>query len=229
MNNTQRILPVIYLLFAILIFFFMSINPEEIMLQYLKLTVMITLFLSVLIMRKKYREQKIMVLAFFFMVIGDYFFVIAKNDILGIGLFLISYIVLIAAFQRNFKVGRAEKFMAIPIVAFFLYVILTLLLPYAKGPMFIGTLVFGAVLCYMTWTALCTIPRRYFKPGIARIIAVAAVILFFSDMGVAYEIYHPQFSGHVLWLNNFVRGSFIFGWTLLAMAVSAENLILKDY
>ena len=63
MNNMQRILFVIYLPITFLILIFDHIYPIEDMVQYLKYTIMITLFLSSIIIKKKFYVQKIMALS----------------------------------------------------------------------------------------------------------------------------------------------------------------------
>jgi hypothetical protein len=193
---------------------------------------MLTLFLSVISIRKKYREQKIMTLSFFFLIIADFFFGISKIlDDLGIDLvsfgiagFTFAYLCLICAYQKNFKVGRAEIIAAIPIVWIFSYVF-TSLQPYVRGPIVIESLIFWSVLCYMTWSAICTVFRGYFRTKIARLIAISGSLMFICDIGVAFSLFHPYFSNFYLpWLNNIIWGSYIPGWTLLAVIISERNL-----
>ena len=115
MNNTQRILLVIYMPLTFLIIFFHTICPKENMIFYLKYTIMISLFLSAIIMRKKYREQKLMTLSLFFLVVADFFLVFISTidklnidlSVLGATGFLFAYLCLISAYQKNFKVGKA--------------------------------------------------------------------------------------------------------------------------
>ena len=60
MNKTQRILLVIYIPITLLILILHNICPKENIVLYLKYTIMISLFLSAIIMKKKFHEQKIM-------------------------------------------------------------------------------------------------------------------------------------------------------------------------
>lgn len=232
MNNTQRILLAIYLPITVLVLIFDHLYPGEDMVQYLKYTTMITLFLSVIILKKKFHEQKIMAAAFFFLVIADFFLVFSttldnpKINLapFGIGGFLFAYLCLIVAYQKNFKVGLAEIIAAISVLITFLYVFVSLL-PYVHGPMLIGTLIFGIVLCYMTWSAICTVFRNYYYPKAALLIALSGILMFICDMGVAFSLFHPLYSGDpVPWLKNIIWGAYIPGWTLLAVIISEENL-----
>jgi hypothetical protein len=200
--------------------------------QYLKYTIMITLFLSVISIRKKYREQKIMAISFFFVIVADFFFGISTTlhnseiDLspFGIAGFIIAYLCLSYAYQKNFKVGTEEIVTAMPILLIFLCVFL-LLKPYVKGLMIIESLIFGLVLCYMTWSAICTVFRGYFRMKTALLIAISGSLMFICDLGVAFSLFHPCYSKiFVPWLNNIIWAAYIPGWTLLAVVISEEKL-----
>ncbi len=232
MNNAQRILLAVYLPLTLLILRFDQLYPGEAAVQYLKYTVMTALFIAVSSIRKKHWEQKLMAVSFLFLVIADFFLVFAatienlKLDLtpLGIGGFLIAYLFLIAAYQRNFKLGKAEIITAIPVSGTFIYVFLSLK-PFVVGPMLVGTLIFGIVLSYMTWSAVCTLFRHYYRPAIAGLIALSGILMFICDLGVAYSLFHPLYAGgHVSWLKNIIWGAYIPGWTLLAVVICAEDL-----
>lgn len=154
MNNTQRILLVIYIPITVLILILDNIYPKEDIVLYLKYTIMITLFLSAITMQKKFCEQKIMALSLFFLVVADFFLVFVNTidnlklnfSEFGVTGFLFAYICLIIAYQKNFKVGKEEIIIATLIGIIFLYVVISLQ-PYVKGLMLIGTLIFWSVLC----------------------------------------------------------------------------------
>jgi hypothetical protein len=226
---------VIYLPITLLILIFDNIYAKEDMVLYLKYTIMITLFLSAVTMQKKFREQKIMALSFFFLVIADFFLVFIntihnlKMDFspFGVAGFLCAYLCLIVAYQKNFKVGKAEIAIAIPIMIIFSCVFISLR-PYVKGLMLIGMLIFGVVLCYMTWTSICTIFRSYFNPESARLIAISGSLMFICDIGVAFSLFHPIYSKiFVPWLSNIIWAAYIPGWTLLAVIISENNLLIS--
>lgn len=234
MNNTQRILLVIYLPITLLMLILDNIYPKEDMVLYLKYTIMITLFLSAITMQKKFREQKIMTLSFFFLVVADFFLVFINTidnlklnfSALGVIGFLFAYICLIVTYQKNFKVGKEEIIVAIPIGIIFIYVFISLQ-PYVKGLMFIGTLIFLSVLCYMTWTSICTIFRGYFTKKSAWLIAISGILMFICDIGVAFSRFHPIYSKmYVPWLTNIIWTTYIPGWTLLVVVICEKNLII---
>ena len=234
MNNTQRILLVIYLPMTLLILILDNIYPKEDMVLYLKYTIMITLFLSAITMQKKFREQKIMALSFFFLVVADFFLVFINTidnlklnfSAFGVAGFLFAYLCLIVTYQKNFKVGKEEIIIAIPIGIIFLYAVISLQ-PYVKGLMFIGALIFLSVLCYMTWTSICTIFRGYFNPKSAWLIAISGSLMFICDIGVAFSRFHPIYSKmYVPWLTNIIWTTYIPGWTLLVVIICEKNLII---
>ena len=234
MNNTQRILLVIYLPMTLLILILDNIYPKEDMVLYLKYTIMITLFLSAITMQKKFREQKIMALSFFFLVVADFFLVFINTidnlklnfSAFGVAGFLFAYLCLIVTYQKNFKVGKEEIIIAIPIGIIFLYAVISLQ-PYVKGLMFIGALIFLSVLCYMTWTSICTIFRGYFTQKSALLIAISGILMFICDIGVAFSRFHPIYSKmYVPWLTNIIWTTYIPGWTLLVVIICEKNLII---
>lgn len=234
MNNTQRILLVIYIPITFLIFMLDNIYPKEDMILYLKYTIMSTLFLSAITIQKKFREQKIMALSLFFVVVADFFlvFIDTIDDLkmnfsaFGIAGFLFAYICLIVAYQKNFNVGKEEIIVATPIGIIFIYVFISLQ-QYVKGLIFIGTLIFLSVLCYMTWTSICTIFRGYFTKKSAWLIAISSSLMFICDIGVAFSGFHPIYSKmYVPWLTNIIWTTYIPGWTLLVVIICEKNLII---
>lgn len=237
MSTTQRVLMVIYFPMTFLIFIFDNIYPKENMVLYLKYTIMITLFLSAVTMKKKFFEQKVMALSFFFLVIADFFLVFINTinnlnmDLSPFGIigFLCAYICLIVAYQKNFKLGKMEIVAAIPLVIIFLCVF-GLLMPYVKGIMKVGTLIFGAVLSYMTWTSICTIFRNYFTKKSSWLIAISGSLMFICDIGVAISMFYPPFvENHASWLTNIIWTAYIPGWMLLALLICEEKFIINDH
>ena len=234
MNKAQRILLGTYIPITLLILILHNICPKENMVFYFKYIIMISLFLAAIIIHKQFYEQKIMALSFLFLVVADFFLVFVstidnwKIDFSPFGAagFLFAYLCLIAAYQKNFKVGKEEILTALPILIIFMYVVM-FLQPYVKGFMLLGTLIFGLVLCYMTWTSICTIFRRYFKPKSTLLIAISGSFMFICDIGVAFSRFHPLYSKiYVPWLANIIWATYIPGWTLLAVIISEKNLLI---
>lgn len=236
MRNTQRILIAIYFPITVLIFILDNYYPKENMVLYIKYGTMITLFLSALTIKKKFFEQKLMALSFFFLVIADFFLVFADTiqnlnmnlSPFGILGFLCAYLCLIAAYQKNFKLRKAEILIAIPFIIMFISVF-GILMPYINNVVIkVGTLIFGVVLSYMAWTSICTIFRNYFTKKASRIIAVSGCLMFICDVGVAFSMFYPPFvMHHTPWLTNIIWTAYIPGWTLLAVLICEKNLIIQ--
>lgn len=234
MNKTQRILLVIYIPITLLILILHKFCPNENRVLYFKYIIMISLFISAIMMEKKFHEQKIMALSFLFLVVADFFLVFASTiDNLNIDVspfgavgFLFAYLCLIVAYQKNFKVGKEEILTALPILSIFFYVVISLQ-PYVKGVMLLGTLIFGLVLCYMTWTSICTIFRRYFNQKTALLIGISGSLMFICDIGVALSRFHPLYSRiYIPWIANLIWVTYIPGWTLLAVIIREKNLLI---
>jgi len=230
MNNAQRILLAIYLPLTFLILTFDNLYPVSDAVSYLKFTTMFTLFLSVTIVRKNTREQKLMTRAYFFLVIADFFMVFLTTfddlnlyleGLGGVG-FLLAYLCLIPVLQKNFKLGKAEIITAIPIAIIFLGIFL-LLQPYLGLLFSIGIFIFTAVLCYMAWAAICAIFRNYYTHKTACLIAIAAILMLVCDMFVVISIFYPPYPSFLPWSENIIWGSYVPGWTLLAVVINEEN------
>ncbi len=227
MNNAQRVILATYPVFTGLILL-SEYYSEPNFVAYLKIAVTLALTISVSWLAKACDEQKVMALAFIFMALGDFFFVIppTHNDLLipyGIASFLVAYLCLIVAFRKNVSLGLAEIIIALPILAVFLCVA-AILLPYLPLPLFIGTILFAAVLCYMTWTAICTLPRGYFSTKTAWFIALGACLILASDIRLAYEVFYPLLDNRpMIEASYFVRGPFVAGWVLLAVAAAEDQ------
>ena len=233
MNNTQRSLLAVFIPMTILIIVFDNILPQEKMVNYVRYAIMISLFLVAISIKKKFHEQKIMALSFLFLVIADFFLVFSQTiDKLkmnltpfGVAGFLFAYICLIVAYQKNFLGWRkAEIISAIPIVIIFIMVGRPLF-NNISGVMKIGAIFFGLVLCYMTWTSICTIFRKYYTRKIAIIIAISGVLMFVCDVGVAYSLFHPYYSKvYIPLFKNVIWIAYIIGWTLLDVIISEKDL-----
>jgi len=230
MNNSQRILLAVYLPLTVLILIFDNLYPASDTVRYLKFTTMFTLFLAVMVVKKNTREQRIMTWAYFFLVLADFFMVLLTTfDTLNIYLealggigFLIAYLFLIVALQKNFRFGRAEIIAAIPIAAVFL-TIYFLLEPYLSVVFSVGVFIFELALCYMTWTAVCTLFRNYYNLKVARWIAAGAILILICDMAVVLSVFLPQYPSFLPWVENIVWGAYVPGWTLLAVVINDEN------
>jgi hypothetical protein len=232
MNNAQRSLFAIFIPMTILIVYFDNVFPQEKIVNYVRYAIMISLCLVAVSVKKKFKEQKLMAIAFIFLVIADFFLVfsttidILKIDIaqFGISGFAVAYICLIIAYNKNaYKIKLVEVVVAIPIVGIFIFVFNTLIC-YINGIMKIGAIAFALILCYMLLTSICTLFRDYFNKKIAIIIAISGILMFICDVGVAYSLFHPFYSTvYNPLLKNIVWISYIIGWTLLDVVICEET------
>ncbi|MEQ8153695.1 MAG: hypothetical protein ABRQ25_02200 [Clostridiaceae bacterium] len=65
MNNSQRIILSVYLPVTMMLLILDNVYPEQDFVRIIKYTVIITLFVSSLSVKKKYKEQKLMTLSLF--------------------------------------------------------------------------------------------------------------------------------------------------------------------
>lgn len=235
MSNTNRTILATYLTLTLMILLFTTLFSLESPALYLKFGVRIAMFLTVIVLSKKYWEQRILILAFLCTILSDYFFVFLRatapdfpnRELYGMLGFIAAYLFLIAAFQRNFRIGKKEIVTFAPFVITF-GIVLFLLIEYAVGFMFWAAVVLGIVLCYTGMTMVSTLYRGYFQKNAAWMIAAAGAVLFLSDMVVAFSIFHPYFKQFLLWKENLIWGTYMIGWTLLLMITSEISLTFKD-
>ena len=227
----MRTLTATYVCLTALIVIFTCLYAIEGPAVFLKFGVRTAMVLTVLLGQKYFREQKIMAVAFVCTLASDYFFSIMRvtdidypnRELYGMLGFLLSYVFLIAAFQRNYKFGKRELLVLLPFVTVFATVLI-LLGDYAQGVMLWAAIVLGIVLCYTGMTMVSSLYRGYFNRSAAWCIAVAGCVLFASDMVVAFSIFHPDFKGFVLWKENFIWITYMLGWLLLTYVALSENL-----
>ncbi|MDD4048616.1 MAG: lysoplasmalogenase family protein [Clostridia bacterium] len=155
MKNIRKYLFVIYLPITFLFLILDNFYPGESFVNYIKFATIITLFLVAFSIKKKYPEQKLMNLAIFFIIIGDFFLVYCgtipelSDKVVPFGMirFILAYLSLIVAFQKNFKIAKGEL-LALVLVIFIPNFIK--LYPHITGAIFYGATIFSFVLCYMT-------------------------------------------------------------------------------
>lgn len=232
MNRIQKRLLYTFLPLTVIIVLLDNFYPGNLQINYIKYAVILALFLATLRIRKRCREQVFMNIAVFFIVVADFFLVFCdtipelSHKVVPWGMlgFLVAYSFLILAFSKNSKLGWRELLAAVPVLALFVpnYV---LLLPHVSGIMFYGASFFSIVLCYMTWTAVCTIFWRYYTPAVARRIALAGYLILICDVGVSQAFFNPAFKNQFSpWLTNIIWAAYVPGWTLIVLTIAEEKL-----
>lgn len=206
--------------------------PGEATVNSFKFGTVTALFLSTLIIRKSYREQVILSVAFFFMVAGDFFLDFCE-PLPGLGVklipfgmlgFSISYILIIVAYRKNLSAGPGVILAAVAVLAFFIPGLLVLY-PHVSRPLLPGAALFGTVLFLMAWVSLSTVFSGRYRPGVAWRIALPGLLILVSDTAVAHSLFNPAFAGQfVPWLKNIIWGTFIPAWTLIAVNIAEDRL-----
>lgn len=235
-KNQIRIL-VVYLLLTVIIIIFDVLYQDGNPSLYLTFAVRLSMFMTVLAIRKRYPEQKLIVLAFLFTVISDYYFIfvntferdIPNSQLFGMIGFIGAYLCLILTFSRNFRIGKPELITIAPFAAIFTLLFLSLQ-QYAEGLMYPAGIILGIILCIFGMTMVSTLYRGYFSRKAAWLIAIAGCMMFFSDLFVALALYHPDFKDFLLWREIVVMATYVPAWTLLMLVAAEENLYsgIKD-
>lgn len=233
MQKNQKQLLTVYLPITMLFILLDNLCPEVPWVNYLKFVSIISLFLVALRTVKHHAEQKILTAALFFVAVGDFFLVFCKTFFdssertlpFGILGFTIAYLLLIAAFRKGGKIGWPRAAAAVPILALAVPAVLRLF-PHIEGILKYGLTIFIIILCFTSWTCLCTIWEGYYSRQSSGRIALAGILMLICDLGVGLSLFDPNFSGEfVNWLKNIIWGSYVPAWTLIVMTVQEKNLI----
>jgi len=222
MNSKRKWLFGLFIPYGIAIVAMMIRFPAHELLKFPQVAGMAALAFYVLLQKKASWTHRWLVVGFFVMLGGDIAFVFLKNNLLGIGLYLLSYLFVIAALHKKPKLDLLEMLIFIGIIGIYGIVAIHLLIPNLETMMLFAAMIFGLVLTLMSWTGLMAPRRKYFPKTSARFFALGAGFILISDVAVAYLIFYPGFIGYVLWLELLVRITFMAGWLAFAAAVSGE-------
>ncbi|KAF5063539.1 hypothetical protein DSECCO2_293460 [anaerobic digester metagenome] len=231
MKNTQRILLAVYLFLTLGMLWFNWVYGGGIPSLQVTYMVRLSMFFTILVMRKKYWEQKMLVLAFAFTVLSDFFFVfvntldqpVANSPLYGMLGFVGAYATLIFIFGRHLNFNKNTILTLIPFVLFFGFMFLNLR-KYATGYMFPAAIVLGIILCVTAAVMVSTIYSGYFSKKSAYLIALTGCLMFFSDIFVAYTLFHPDYAKFILWKDNLIAATYVPAWTILLLIASEEEL-----
>jgi len=230
-NKAQKVILSVFLPLTALILVLDPTSPSFEKIQYVRYATVLALFLAVMILPKKFPEQKTMVPAFFCMALGDFFLVFIytieqiHRDLSWIGIlsFLTGYLFLIKAYRK--KSSNPTKELAA--LAPFLTASILIgwhLHPYVHGPVIGLGVVFLAVLCIMAWQATTTLFTHHFSNKTAIMIAAAGALMFLCDAGIAFSLFHPYYSTvYIAWLKNIVWTAYLSGWTLAALVIAEDD------
>lgn len=178
------------------------------------------------------RKRALLLPAFGATLFSDFFFILAKTfptpmesrELWGMGGFILAYLLLLAAFFPRTRLRTVSYLGLLPFLGVFALVFQALR-PYAEGAFFWVAIITGIILILTAWVLSGTLwGFSPFAAGPAPwFLALAGIILFASDMVVAYSIFHPDFSGYFFWKEAFIWGTYVPGWTLILLASMDEE------
>ncbi len=232
MNRKQRALLSIFLMITALIVALDNFFPGDPAVNRFKFGTMLALFLSTLVIKKNCREQIILNVAVFFMVVGDFFLDFCEPfpdlgwKVVPLGMlgFMMAYILLIAAYRKNFSVGPRELLASVPLLAVSIPSLLALLPQFSRS-FLPGIAIFGVVLFFMAWLSVSALFSGRYRRGVAWRIALSGFLILVSDVAVAHSLFNPAYAGQFIpWLKNIIWGTFIPAWTLIAVNIAEDCL-----
>lgn len=239
--NNQRVLFSIYLPLTLLLLIFDNIYPAAAFVNYLKYTLIITLFLVSLSFKKPTLEQTRMGYALFFVVLADFFLVFCSSipslaDKVvpwGITCFMIAYLLLIFTYRKK-GYGSPSNIIEKTLIGLLIILVFATLylrlFPHINGLKLWALSLFGLALCYYTWISLCTVFQGYFTPTAARYIALSGCLMFVSDIAVALSMFDPAFNNQfVPWLKNIIWIAYIPAWTIVVILISQSDFLAKEH
>ena len=224
MEKNKKLLLLAFLVLTVLIILGRLAFADTPPILYFMYGVRVLLFLGAL---KLLERKRALLLAFGATLFSDFFFVLEKTfpaplesrELWGMGGFIGAYLLLLLAFFPRTRVKARSFLWLLPFLLVFALVFRELR-PYAEGAFFWGAMITGIILILTAWTlsgAFWGLPSTL--PGLSPwFLALAGLLLFASDMVVAYSIFHPDFSGYLFWKEALIWGTYVPGWTLILLA-----------
>lgn len=185
----------------------------------LKFGVRLLLVATALAIKKKNRFELLIGVAFALSLFSDFFFVLMRcfhpdflyRDLLGIIGFIGAYLFLIGAFKRGFKLGLQEIVIATPFTIAYLIVLFDLY-RYAQGALLLYATILGLILIVMATVLIATWKQPDYPRRTAWLATFSAVLLFVSDIVVAYALFHPNWQPFILFKENIIWATYMAGW-----------------
>ena len=223
MNQLQEIISIIYTVLTVLIVLSQYLYKENTPTTPLRLITRISMLIFTIYIVSSsdfsFLNPFLITMAFLLTVIADFFFA-AQKSIHGVVFFIFTYITLFLTF--NPTGDFQHKLYLIPFLVIFSGMFFYLRHYEHRKIIQAGALIFGLSLSAAAW-ALVTTSYRGFSPCVSTMTFVSGILLFISDMFVAYSMRFNQ--KFICWLENTIWITYMIGWTLL-MLVIADNSIL---
>jgi hypothetical protein len=205
-------------------------------LNYVRFSAVLSIFLVVLIhfvqMRGSPTSHRAILVALLFASIAEFFLsyirtrpeLVFDNLIIGMGFFMLAYLSLTRHFNKSFRLGKSEFLTALIFLIILFFIQTTLILAFADGFMKIAAFLYSIVLCLMVWSGICTLFKAAFSQKESKQMALASILIFISDLGIAYSLFHPAYAGQFIpWLEDLIWVTYLPAWTLLAVTAVQEG------
>lgn len=234
MSTFQRRMLVLSFSFTFIILYLNYFYRDILILRFLKLWLICTLFIASACAKKYLKAQIFMSQALFFAALGDFFYVIGELStrmphilsFLGTFCFFISYLNLIKAFYIKSSCRIWKIISSLPLITLSLPII-PVLLACVPSNILWGIVFFGLTLCFMSLCLINTLFYGFYSFFTSLRIAIAGYLIMLSDILVCLVAFHPVFSHQNIWLETVIWIFFIGSWTLILVTIIDNKLYIK--
>lgn len=226
MRKSTKIFIAVFCILTVLIMGFNYIWQDQNPALISKFSIRLLMVAIAIGIKKENKYQTLLAVAFGFTLFSDFFFVLmrcfspdfAYRNLLGIVGFMVAYLFLVLAFSQGFRFNRFAFFTALPFSVVYLAVLIDLY-RYVAGAVLVAATILGLIMVVMATVLIGTLKRETFPKRAAVLASISAVLLFGSDMVVAYSLFHPAFHHFILVKENFIWATYMAGWLALLCIV----------
>lgn len=231
MTSYQKFLLSVFIPVTPLIIALDYVFPSQFFVDIIKFSTIAVLFLFSLYIRKRYNEQLLLLLALFFAVSGDFFFVLLDRFLsiswpIGIVSFSISYFLLTVVFSKANSLVRIQLILtAVPVLSLVLPVIYLSYHEVSAHILPVG-IIFITVLSLMTWSAIKTLFGSYYSTQSAKLMAASGFLILICDSSVILSQFGPACPHFItLLLKSITWAAWIPAWTIIAVLIGEDKLL----
>lgn len=238
MNVQQKILVFLFFPLTVLVLFADHVYQGHIYIRLFKFFIIFLLYFCSTMLKVNIREQFLMQKALKFSMLGDFYFVLRllwiKDTeilaILGVLMFIASYILLAQALQHTKTFSFLHAIALIPVLSIYFSIFISCRYYFSDIFIFLGVVFFSIILCLMSWRASCTIFEGYYNLKSAILLASAGILILISDLCVGIAAFDP--SCHSIFnpgLVNLIWAGYLSGWIMITLVIAESNPLKKDY
>jgi len=237
MGEYGRRLIIVFLVLTVLLLLMESCGIDGNLLTFARYLVVLLLSMAAYLKRGPNHEQKVLLLAFPLMLIGDFFLVVSYSiggfpenfRYAGFIPFTIAYLIITRIYAKGFK---WNPWLLLPTVIYglLLMVVGFLIFPHLTGlQRTLGSMV-ALALTSMAWTGASTVCSGYYSRKTSIMMGLSGFLMLICDYGVAFDLFYPEVSIIRIALPlNIVWLAYIPGWTLLALVVAQGDIFATVY